>query len=419
MYTNYLIIGGSHAGLAALEAIRRVDRDAALTMVTTEKRQPYSPTALPYVISGKTEPENTELRTPGYFKDLNVDYINGASVTMINTNNRQVTLDDGLEVNYKKLLIATGASALVPPIPGMENVKFTTIRTMADAEKIKKDMSQARSALIIGAGFIGLHAAESLAHAGLDVTVVETLDQIMPASFDFEASNLIRKVFDENGITMLTGKPVSTAYKSNGKTILVLKDGKEVSGDMLVIAAGILPNVAFLEGSKIVCERGIVVDKRMRTTAPDVWAAGDVASAPGFFSSKKNIGGTILCATEQGNIAGMDMVEDSYAVDYPGTLDMNTFGFFGNFAFSIGNVADISFDDDSFEIETQKDLEKNSFCKLIFRNSVLTGVSAINVRLDPGILKELVLRKTDLSEKKERFIEAPLEIGRQMMRELF
>ena len=419
MYTNYLIIGGSHAGLSALEAIRRVDRDAALTMVTTEKRQPYSPTVLPYVISGKTEPEKTDLRTPDYFKDLNVDYINGTSVTKINTNNSQVTLDDGLEINYKKLLVATGASALVPPIPGIENVKFTTIRTMADAEKIREDMSLAKSALIIGAGFIGMHAAESLADSGLEVTVVEALDQIMPRSFDTEASDFIRKVFDENGITMFTGKQVLKAYKSDGKTILVLKDGEEVSGDMLVLAAGIRPNADFLDGSGVDCDQGIVVDARMRTTASNVWAAGDVASAPGFFSPQKTIGGTIPCATEQGNIAGMDMVEDSYVIDYPGNLDMNTFGFFGNFAFSIGNVADTFFDDDSLEIETQKDPGKNSFCKLLFRNNILTGVSAINVRLDPGILKELVLHKTDLSGKKERFIEAPLEIGRQVMRELF
>ncbi len=418
MYTNYLIIGASHAGLSALEAIRRIDRDADLTVVTTQKKQLYSPTALPYVISGKTEPEKTDLRPPDYFKDQNINFIKDASATQIDTQNSRVTLNGSLTIEYKKLLIATGATALVPPIYGIEDVEFTTIRTMDDAKKIKKNMSHAKSALIIGAGFIGMHAAESFAEAGIKVTVIEAVDQIMPASFDTEASDLIRKVFDEKGITMLTGKPVSKAFKRDGKTILVIKDGAEVEGDMLVIAAGIAPNTDFLEGSKIDCDPGIVVDKRMRTTVSNVWAAGDVASVSGFFSEKKTLAGTIPCATEQGNIAGMDMVEDSYVMDYPGNLNMNTFGFFGNFAFSLGNVADISIDD-GFEIKTQKDPEKNSFCKLIFRDDVLTGVSAINMRLDPGILKALVLRKTDLSARKDEFIEAPLEIGRQVMRELF
>ena len=248
MYTNYLIIGASHAGLSALEAIRRIDRDADLTVVTTQKKQLYSPTALPYVISGKTEPEKTDLRPPDYFKDQNINFIKDASATQIDTQNSRVTLNGSLTIEYKKLLIATGATALVPPIYGIEDVEFTTIRTMDDAKKIKKNMSHAKSALIIGAGFIGMHAAESFAEAGIKVTVIEAVDQIMPASFDTEASDLIRKVFDEKGITMLTGKPVSKAFKRDGKTILVIKDGAEVEGDMLVIAAGIAPNTDFLEG---------------------------------------------------------------------------------------------------------------------------------------------------------------------------
>jgi len=418
MYTNYLIIGASHAGLSALDAIRRCDDEASLTLVTTEKRPPYSPTALPYVISGKTDPEKTDIRTSRYFEDLGVNYINGASATRIDTQTCQVTLDNGNTIEYKKLLIATGAAALVPPISGIEEVEFSCIRTMADAEKIKNEMSQAKSALIIGAGFIGMHAAENLANSGLKVTVVEAFDHIMPASFDIEASNLIRKAFDDKGISILTGKQVSTVDKRDGKTVLALADGEELVGDMLVIAAGIKPNTDFLADSGIDCDQGVVVDARMRTTADNVWAAGDVASASGFFSQMKTIGGTIPCATEQGNIAGMDMSEDSYVTDYQGNLNMNTFGFFGNFAFSIGNVAD-RFPDSNLEFEIQNDPEKKSFCKFVFDGPVLTGVSAINRRLDPGILKELILRKTDLSTKKEEFIKTPLETGRQVMRELF
>lgn len=418
MHTNYLIIGGSHAGFSAIDAIRRCDSEAALTLVTTEKRPPYSPTALPYVISGKTEPENTDIRPSNYFKDLDVNCINGASATQIDTKINQVRLNNGGTIDYEKLLIATGASALVPSIAGIEEVEFSCIRTMADAEKIKKEMSQAKSALIIGAGFIGMHAAENLANSGLSVTVVETFDYIMPASFDTDASDLIRKAFVAKGITILTGKQVSKVFKSGDQTVLSLTDGDEISGDMLVIAAGIKPNTDFLADSGIDCDRGVVVDDRMRTSVPNVWAAGDVASASDFFSSMKSIGGTIPCATAQGKIAGMDMSQDSYVKDYPGNLNMNTFGFFGNFAFSIGNVAD-TFPDSNLEFEVQKDPEKKSFCKFIFDGPVLTGVSAINRRLDPGILKELILRKTDLSAKKEEFIKTPLETGRQVMRELF
>lgn len=419
MQTKYLIIGGSHAGLSALEAIRRFDGDASLTMVTKEKRRPYSPTALPYVISGKISPEKTDIRPPDYFSDLDFRYLDGLAAIDVDTNGRRVKLDNGLVIEYERLLIATGARAFVPQITGIETVDYLTIRTMSDAETIRQRMSQSQSALIIGAGFIGMHAAENLANAGLQVSVVEALDQIMPSSFDKEAASLIRTVFAEKGIDIRTGRQVSKVFKTDKQIHLVLEDGNEIAGDILIVAAGIRPNTDFLANSSITCDPGVVVDARMRATAPHVWAAGDVASAGGFFPGKHYIGGTIPCATEQARTAGMDMAQDSYAADYRGNLNMNAFGFFGNFAFSIGNVAETSAGP-ACEIycATHHDSGKKRFQKFIFDGPYLTGVSAINMQLDPGILKEMILRRTDLSKRKETFIKMPLETGRQIIREL-
>jgi phenylglyoxylate dehydrogenase epsilon subunit len=416
MYTNYLIIGASHAGLSALDAIRRCDPDAAVTVISAENTEPYSPTALPYVISGKTQPERTGLRKSDYFENLGVDFINGVSVTRVNTTTNEVMLVDGRTIGYKKLLVASGASALIPEISGIDEVDFASIRTMADAQRIQKQSSRADSAVIVGAGFIGMHTAESLFKSGLKVSVIEAFDQVMPTSFDPQASELIKTIFVENGISILTGKKVTKLIENSGKKIVVLDDGETVSGDMLVISTGIKPNIDFLAESGIDCKAGVIVDKRMRTSVPNVWAAGDVASCSQFFSQNKSIGGTIPCATEQGRTAGMDMVEDRYAREYPGNLNMNTFGFFDNFAFSIGKVTS---DASNAEVAIQTDAEKIRFSRFTFEDDVLTGVSAINKRLDPGILKELILRRTDLSSRKNDFIKAPLETGRQVMRELF
>ncbi|MCG8632585.1 MAG: FAD-dependent oxidoreductase [Desulfobacterales bacterium] len=426
METNYLILGASHAGLSALESIRRHDQESSLTIVTAEPDHLYSPTALPYVIAGKTSKGFMDIRKEDYFYTLNANLIKDARATGLDTAKKQVVLNHGIEINYDKLLIATGAAAWVPPVPGLDGVDYFCIRTLEDATVIRKNMTKGDSAVVIGAGFIGMHAAENLANAGLRVSVVETLDRIMPASFDAEASRRIEKVFLDKGITILTGRQVSSAGRSNGRIVLSLSDGENISADLVIVAAGISPNTGFLKGSGINCEQGIVVDERLRTSAGNVWAAGDVAAAPGFFSGSRAVGGTIPCAAEQGRTAGMDMAGDDYVTDYPGNLNMNTFGFFDNFAFSIGNIANHSSQKGS-EVHSSDDPAgkpagspaNNSFWKFVFQDNALTGVSAINCKLDPGILKQLILNKTDLSSRKEAFIKAPLEVGRQLMRELF
>ena len=418
MKTNYLIIGASHAGISAIEAIRRFDQESEVAIVTAEKDQLYSPTVLPYIMTGKTTEDRSNIRPSDYFEDLNVDVIKDAIATGIDMNSRLVTFNDELKISYEKLLIATGAAAAVPPIPGIENVESHCIRSMKDATTLRDKMPKTDSAIIIGAGFIGMHSAQDLAESGVKVTIVESLNQVMPLSFDIDASRKIREVFMDKGVTVCTGVTVTRADKVGNKIVLSFSDGVQLSADMLITAAGIKPNISFLEGSDIDIDQGIIVNSRMRTSANNIWAAGDVAQAPGFFDTQKSIGGTIPSATEQGNIAGMDMAGDDYVSDYGGNLNMNTFNFFGNFAFSIGNIANHSSEED-FETHWSDDPSQNCFWKFKFKENVLTGVSAINMNFDPGILKELILSKTDLSEKKDAFIKAPLEVGRQLMRELF
>lgn len=417
METNYLILGASHAGLSALEAIRRYDPEASITIVTAEPDHLYSPTALPYVIAGKTSKGFMDIRSDDYFKRLNANLIKGAEAVQVDTDKKQVRFKNNNTIQYEKLLIATGASAAVPAVPGMDEVDYFCIRTMEDATMIRKNMTKGDSAVVLGAGFIGMHAAENLVNAGLDVTIVEALDQIMPANFDLESSERIERVFLDRGITILTGRRVSAAQKKGDQTTLSFTDGEEITADLVIVAAGIRPNTGFLD-SNIACDQGIVVDDRMRTSAGNVWAAGDVAAAPDFFSREKAVGGTIPSATEQGKTAGMDMVQDEYVTDYQGNLNMNTFGFFDNFAFSIGNIVSQGSDTPT-DVHSWENPSNNGFGKFVFQNNVLTGVSAINLRLDPGILKQLILDKTDLSAKKEALVNAPLEVGRQLMRELF
>ena len=416
MTTEYLILGASHAGLAALDAIKRFDETARVTLATAEDGPLYSPTALPYLISGKTQADQVELRSRDAIEALGVTFKTGAKASGLDLEKQRVTFQDGSQLNYDKLLVTTGASATLPPIPGLAESKAFSIRTLADADAIRYQAKAAKTAIILGAGYVGMHAAENLANAGLSVIVVELCHHIMPASFDPDAADRIADTFSKEGISLLTGAEAAQVGQDGKQTLLFLKDDTTLTADMLVVAAGIRPNTAFMAGCELDVTEGIPVDRRMRTPLANIWAAGDVALAPDFFTKEYALGGTIPLASDQGRIAGMDMVEDDYLEEYTGNLNMNTFGFFGNFAFSIGNIAAPGPDAQVHVLDPGKEAGKDDrFCKLVVQDHCLTGVSAVNWPLDPGVLREMIQTRTDLSDHINELLQHPRQTARRLI----
>ena len=416
--TQYLIIGSSHAGLAALEAIRLLDENGSITMVTREDSLPYSPTILPYVISGEMAPEVIHLRDRSYFDQLSVNFRSGSAVTRINLDEKWVKLESGGKINYEKLLLATGADAAIPSFPGIESAPYQVVRTLEDALKVRDSIQTAKSAIVIGAGLIAMHTAENLAQSGLQATLIVRRQVSLFAYFDGAAARMIEHIFNDHGVTLATGSGVSEISATDGGCQVTLESGKVISADLLLLAAGVRPRISYLDGSDIEVDRGILVNEKMRTSAQDVWAAGDVAQAPGFFDAGKTINATLPNATVQGRIAGMDMVRDPAMKPYLGSSGLNTFNFFGHHGFSLG-LATVTESTDEVEVNTVYLPSSQRYQKLVFQNNRLVGVSAINAELDPGILRELIQRKVDLAEVKERFTTAPLETGRLLMTKLW
>jgi phenylglyoxylate dehydrogenase epsilon subunit len=191
-----------------------------------------------------------------------------------------------------------------------------------------------------------------------------------------------------------------------------------ISADLLLLATGVRPRISYLEGVDIETDRGILVNENMQTSAGNVWAAGDVAQAPGFFDAGKTINATLPNASVQGRIAGMDMVKDPALKPYLGSSGLNAFNFFGHHGFSLG-LATLTESTDDIEVNTMYLPSSQRYQKLVFKNNRLIGVSAINAQLDPGILRELIQRQVDLADVKERFTSAPLETGRLLMSKLW
>jgi phenylglyoxylate dehydrogenase epsilon subunit len=263
----------------------------------------------------------------------------------------------------------------------------------------------------MGAGLIGLHAAENLAKGGMKVVVVEALSQVLPGYFDEEVSQIICKAFSDNGIKIRLNEKVSRVEGGDGETALSLVSGGSISAGLIVVATGVQPRVEVLAGSGVEVDQGILVDERMRTNVGGIWAAGDVAQARGFFESSKILNATLPNAVEQGRIAGMDMVEDPALKGYQGAVSLNTCRFFGHRAFSVGMIKAEA----GCEVEKVVVPESFKYQKLVFKEDQLVGASGINSDLDPGIMVQLIRRKAYLGDVKARFCASPVDISRVMM----
>ncbi|MBW2368109.1 MAG: NAD(P)/FAD-dependent oxidoreductase [Deltaproteobacteria bacterium] len=416
--TKYLIIGSSHGGLSALDAIRVHDEEGSITIVSRENTNPYSPTILPYVIAGIKGAEDVDLRDPGYFEKLNATFKNDDSVTRVDPGKKTVKLDTGEDIQYEKLLITTGADASIPPFPGVDQVPYHVVRTLEDTKKLRSHIEKSKSAIVLGAGLIAMHTAETLAHAGLQVTVVVRRQVSLFAYFSGDAAKMIEKVFADNNVRIATGHGVEKMSHADGVSTVTLQSGEDLTADIVVMATGVQPRIGCVEGSGIETDQGILVDNLMRTSAPDVWAAGDVAQAPDFFDQGKTINATLPNASIQGRIAGMDMAGDPAVKPYLGSSGLNTFNFFGHHGFSVG-LGTINESTDEIELNTTFLPSGMRYQKLVFQDNRLVGCSAINPKLDPGVMRELIQREIDLSDVMEKFANAPRETGRLLMTKLW
>jgi len=346
------------------------------------------------------------LRSESFFDENKVSYLRKATLLALDTGANTAHFPDGRSIRYEKLLLATGASPNIPPIPGLKDVPFHVLRTMDDALGLKKAMVKGKRALVLGAGLIGTHAAENMAEAGMKVTIVEARGQVLPGYFDHQASGIIETAFKAHGIELVFGRAVKEIKSGQA----LLENGDAIPFDLLLVATGVRPDLSYLQGSGVKSDGGILVDELQRTNISNVWAAGDCARARLFQSEATGIAGILPIAVEQGRIVGQAMTDDAGVRNFPGSVSLNTYTFFGQQAISVGAG-------EAPESETSLcvDEDRNTYLKIVIKDGRLMGAAAVNQALDPGILWQLVLRRTDLSEVREAFLADPKTISRMLM----
>jgi NADPH-dependent 2,4-dienoyl-CoA reductase/sulfur reductase-like enzyme/rhodanese-related sulfurtransferase len=280
-----IIVGGVAAGMSAAARARRHDETAEIVVLERGPEVSFANCGLPYHVSGEiADADSLLLHTPTTLRAaLNLDVRTGHEVTAIDTVARTITVlsEDGTDtLDYDALVLSPGASALVPPLPGLDSPRVRTLRTVADAVTLRERVTTgARRAVVLGGGFIGIEAAEALRHAGLDVDVVELAPHVLPP-LERELATLVTEELQGLGIRVHDGVGAESVEHGADADTVVLADGTRIAADVIVLSVGVRPDTAFVEAAGIDTVRGaIVVDDRGRTSAPGVWAAGDATAS--------------------------------------------------------------------------------------------------------------------------------------------
>ena len=379
---NYVIIGNSAAAIGTISGIREFDSTGKITVISDEKYHTYSRPLISYWLQGKVSDKNIYYRPKDFYEKNGVETVLGKKVTKIDTANKAVVLDDGLSVPYDKLMVATGSKPFVPPMNGLDKVHYHTFMSYDSVKAIRSEAKEGMKVLIIGAGLIGLKAAEALSAYHAKITVVDMADRILPSILDVRAGQKMQKHIEEQGVKFILGTSAENFTERSAK----LKNGVTVDFDMLIIAVGVRPNTELIADAGGKVDRGIITDMTQKTTLDDIYAAGDCTVSYDASSDTEKILALLPNAYMQGEVAGRNMAGREF--QYVNAIPMNAIGFFGLHIITAG-----SYDGEEYVDETE-----NTYKKLVFRENQLKGYILMGDVKRAGIYTSMIKERIDLGD---------------------
>jgi NAD(P)H-nitrite reductase large subunit len=404
---HHVIVGAGPAGIAAAESIRKHDAKADITVIHGEPGEPYSRMAIPYYLVGQIPAEGAVMRKDAdHFTSLGIAIVSGR-VTGLNADTGHVMLDNGTELSYDRLLIASGSSPVQLPIPGIDLPGVVNCWTMEDAHQIADVCHPGNRAVLIGAGFIGCIILEALTRSGVELTVVEAENRMVPRMMNEVSGGLIKRWCENLGVNIHTSsrvREIDQITGPSGQSMLrvLLDSGETYEADMVIAATGVHPNTDFLSGSGIGMDNGIVVDECFRTNLPGVFAAGDVCQGFDFSTGLKTVQAIQPTAVDHGRYAAANMV--GVVMPHPGSINMNVLDTMGLVSSSFGLWMGVE-GGDSAELV---DEEEYRYISLQFRDDVLVGASSLGLTDHVGVLRGLIQSKCRLGKWKSVLLDNPM-----------
>jgi len=411
MPRKHLIIGCGPAALRALEEIRNISSDDEIKLVTMEHHLPYSPSALPFLLSGRIKENDIWLRDESYFHRINAAFARGKEVVKVLPDKKEVIYSDEDCDTYDNLLIASGSKPIKPLIKGSKEAGYSDFHVINDYQSLLKQLDK-KNIVVCGAGLVGIEVSMALLERGYSVNVIELENRILPRYFDREVAAVIEDILRSQGAQIYTNSKVCEIRADKGKTELILENGSSLNSDVLIMALGVEPRINFIERSGIDINRGIVVDSSMRTNIPDIYAAGDVAETHSFIGNEIGVNPILPNALTQGEVAGANMAGKE--TNFQGWIAMNILDFFGNSALSVGLSMQSQ---NGYQVMEDKKDKGAQFTRFVYEGDRLVGAMLINIDVHPGTIRYLIEKKVDIGTNKSAFLEKPDEISRWLVLE--
>lgn len=390
---NYVIIGNSAAAVGGIEGIRSVDKEGRITVISDEPYHTYSRPLISYWLEGKVKDSNIYYRDKDFYEKNKCETIFGRTVVSIDKNAKQVILDDNTSVSYDRLLVSTGSKPFIPSISGLESVSQKySFMTFDSAKEVKAALKKPQRVLIMGAGLIGLKAAEAIADKVSSLTIVDLADRILPSILTADAARIVQKHIEAHGAKFILSQSVK---EFRGNTA-VLSGGDTVDFDILITAVGVRPNTELISDAGGKVARGIVTNKAQMTSIKNVYAAGDCTVSHDVSSGSDKILALLPNAYKQGEVAGINMAGGKAV--YENAIPMNAIGFFGLHMITAG----------SYEGKTYIKKSGSQYKCIYYSDDVLKGYILIGDVSNAGIYTNMIRERIPLKTvDKKLMFESP------------
>lgn len=393
-----VIVGAGPAGVTVAETLRQYDDRAEIVMLSSEPFPPYAPPAMiEYFLTGR---ETHFWKGKDLPERLGLDYRAGTQVVAVLPEQHTLRLVDGGTLAYDRLVIATG-SRLYAPVPGVDKPSVYNFKSLSAAEELVQQVREGRahSALIVGAGFIGVEIALLLRNLGLAVIQVEMTDRVMPRMLDTETAGIALGVMRERGIDVrLNTKALAFLGEPQAKAV-ELESGETLAADLLVAATGVKPHIEFLEGSGVETDWGVLVDDRLCTNVPDVYAAGDVAETMDRITGERYVHAIFPNAVGQGQIVAYNLL--GWDVPYEGADNMNSLKHLGLPIIAVGRMG-------GEELRVRRD---GTLRKLYLRDGRIAGFRLVGDISAAGIYRTLMNKQVEVRPFRHRLLEPGFGMG--------